>query len=151
MQWKKILPIAGAFVVYQFYKLYEFGTSIIWKPTNFKLESIGENRLVIGVTIQITNPQNRSLKIRGVDGTLSHEGKTLSTFSVPAFTIQKGVSIIQMPFVIDTQSGFQYVNSLLAKGSNVAPFDLKVVTKLPYFSTTYNEKLPFRDLAKIVI
>lgn len=151
MQWKKILPIAGAFVVYQFYKLYEFGSSIIWKPTKFEMTSLSENKISLVVTIQIINPSNRTLRIRGVDGTISHLGKTLSTFAVPAMVVEKGASSIKMPFIITADASVKYVTSLLNKGSNVAPFDLRIVTKLPYFSYTYNEKLPLRDLLKITL
>lgn len=151
MQWKKILPIAGAFIVYQFYKLYEFGTSIIFKPTKYELKQIGTNSIVVSVTFQITNPQNRSLKVRGVDGLLSHEGNTLAVFNSGAFTIERGVSFFKMDLNINTANSFKYVNSLLAQGSNVAPFVLKTTLKLPYFSTSFTEEMPLRDFTKIVI
>jgi len=133
---KKVLPIAGAFVLYQFYKLYEFGESIIYKPIGVGFKGLGTKDFILQIPMEILNPTNRSLKMRGLDGTISYNGKVLSSFSTDPFIIEKGRSTFTLNFKFDTDEARKTLQSLIASGSKNYLLQVELRKKLPYFTST---------------
>lgn len=133
---KKVLPIAGAFVLYQFYKLYEFGNSIIYKPIGVGFKGLGTKDFILQIQMEILNPTNRSLKMRGLDGTISYDGKVLSSFSTDPFLIKKGRSTFTLNFKFDSEESRKTLQSLIASGSKMKPLQVELRKKIPYFTTT---------------
>ena len=61
----------SAFVAYRLYKLYELGNNIIYKPVGVSFKRGATiNDFVIRVKMEILNPANTIVKLRGIDGQL---------------------------------------------------------------------------------
>ena len=73
MKLKSVLGLLGAFTAYRFYKLYELGENVIYKPFSVKfIRGKTINDFIIQVTMEIMNPTNTTLSMRGIDGTLAY-------------------------------------------------------------------------------
>ena len=86
--------------------------------------------------MEILNPTNRSLKMRGLDGTISYDGKVLSSFSTDPFLIKKGRSTFTLNFKFDSEESRKTLQSLIASGSKMKPLQVELRKKIPYFTTT---------------
>jgi len=149
LEWKKIIPIAGAFVVYQFYKLWEFGNSIVWKTKKYELLGATGDTATLKVSMEILNPSNRTLKIRGIDGVVTYKGNVLATYNSGAFTIPKGISTMGITFQINTPAAFKTLNTWIQEGRKGTPVRVKYNIKLPYFTTSQEESIMPQDIKAV--
>jgi hypothetical protein len=131
---KGSLGLIGALIVYRFYKLYELGESIIYKPVGLSFTR-GKtlNDFVIRIKMELLNPTKTVLDIRGVDGVLSVADNILSTFITPPFKIKSGISYFFLNFKVKQENiGVEIVKAILSK--KIPVFSVKYTQKLPYFS-----------------
>jgi hypothetical protein len=135
---KNALVGVASFVAYRFYKLYELGASVIYKPLDWKFGKVDWSRLDAGgvplnVTIEILNPTNASVRMRGIDGVLKFNGKVISNFSSKPFDINAGRSSFTMVFRLN---GLTTINQLLSyvrdKKNDKVEVDMKI--KIPFFT-----------------
>lgn len=135
---KNALVGIASFVAYRFYKMYELGASIIYKPLDWKFGKVDWSRIDQGgvplnVTIEILNPTNTSLRIRGVDGILKFNGVVISNFSSKPFDINAGRSNFTMVFRLN---GLSTINQFLSYVKDKKNDKIEVIlnVKIPFFT-----------------
>jgi hypothetical protein len=135
---KNILQIGGAFVAYRMYKLYELGENVIYKPVGIKFIRGGSiNDFIIRIKMELLNPTNTRVKMRGIDGKLLVNNQVIGSFASIPFEIKGGISYFDLDFQINAQNtGVTLVQSLLKKTLPVFVVDMN--KRLLFFSI--NEK-----------
>lgn len=135
---KSILQLGGAFVAYRMYKLYELGENVIYKPVGIKFIRGGSiNDFIVRIKMELLNPTNTSVKMRGVDGRLIVNNQVIGSFASIPFTIKGGISYFDLDFKIDAQNvGINLIQALLKKTLPVFIVDMN--KRLLFFSI--NEK-----------
>ena len=135
---KNILQLGGAFVAYRMYKLYELGENVIYKPVGIKFIRGGSiNDFVVRIKMELLNPTNTSVKMRGIDGRLIVNNQVIGSFASIPFTIKGGISYFDLDFKINAQNtGVNLVQALLKKTLPVFVVDMN--KRLLFFSI--NEK-----------
>ena len=135
---KNILQIGGAFVAYRFYKLYELGENVIYKPVGIKFIRGGSiNDFIIRIKMELLNPTNTRVKMRGIDGKLLVNNQVIGSFASIPFTIKGGLSYFDLDFQINAQNaGVTLVQALLKK--NLPVFVVDMNKRMLFFSI--NEK-----------
>ena len=129
---KNTLIGIASFVAFRFYKMYELGASIIIKPLDYSFGRVDWSNLNKGgiplyVQLEILNPSNTSLKMRGIDGVLKFNDKIISTFISKPFTISAGRSTFNLDFKLilqDTKHARSY-----RIGERLAREQLKLLSK----------------------
>jgi hypothetical protein len=131
---KNALLWGSAFVAYRLYKLYELGNSIIYKPVGVTFKRGATiNDFVIRVKMEILNPQNTVLKLRGIDGVLFITGQPIGAFASAPFDIQGGLNYFFLDFKVDPKNvGAEFIKAILAK--KVPVMSVKMNVKLPFFT-----------------
>ena len=93
---KNILTWGGAFVAYRLYKLYELGENVIYKPVGIKFIRGGSiNDFVVRIKMELLNPTNTSVKMRGIDGRLIVNNQVIGSFASIPFTT-KFLKLVQV-------------------------------------------------------
>jgi hypothetical protein len=135
---KNILQIGGAFVAYRFYKLYELGENVIYKPVGIKFIRGGSiNDFIVRIKMELLNPTNTRVKMRGIDGRLLVNNQVIGSFASIPFEIKGGISYFDLDFQINAQNtGVTLVQSLLKKTLPVFVVDIN--KRMLFFSI--NEK-----------
>ena len=135
---KNILQIGGAFVAYRMYKLYELGENVIYKPIGIKFIRGGSiNDFIIRIKMELLNPTNTRVKMRGIDGKLLVNNQVIGSFASIPFEIKGGISYFDLDFQINAQNtGVTLVQSLLKKTLPVFVVDMN--KRMLFFSI--NEK-----------
>jgi hypothetical protein len=135
---KNILQIGGAFVAYRMYKLYELGENVIYKPVGIKFIRGGSiNDFIIRIKMELLNPTNTRVKMRGIDGRLLVNNQVIGSFASIPFEIKGGLSYFDLDFQINAQNtGVTLVQSLLKKTLPVFVVDMN--KRMLFFSI--NEK-----------
>ena len=135
---KNILQIGGAFVAYRMYKLYELGENVIYKPVGIKFIRGGSiNDFIIRIKMELLNPTNTRVKMRGIDGKLLVNNQVIGSFASIPFEIKGGISYFDLDFQINAQNtGVTLVQSLLKKTLPVFVVDIN--KRMLFFSI--NEK-----------
>jgi hypothetical protein len=135
---KNILQIGGAFVAYRMYKLYELGENVIYKPVGIKFIRGGSiNDFIIRIKMELLNPTNTRVKMRGIDGKLLVNNQVIGSFASIPFEIKGGISYFDLDFQINAQNtGVTLVQALLKKTLPVFVVDMN--KRLLFFSI--NEK-----------
>jgi hypothetical protein len=135
---KNILQIGGAFVAYRMYKLYELGENVIYKPVGIKFIRGGSiNDFIIRIKMELLNPTNTRVKMRGIDGRLLVNNQVIGSFASIPFEIKGGISYFDLDFQINAQNtGVTLVQSLLKKTLPVFVVDMN--KRMLFFSI--NEK-----------
>lgn len=135
---KNILQIGGAFVAYRMYKLYELGENVIYKPVGIKFIRGGSiNDFIIRIKMELLNPTNTRVKMRGIDGKLLVNNQVIGSFASIPFEIKGGISYFDLDFQINAQNtGVTLVQSLLKKTLPVFVVDMN--KRMLFFSI--NEK-----------
>ena len=135
---KNILQIGGAFVAYRFYKLYELGENVIYKPVGIKFIRGGSiNDFIIRIKMELLNPTNTRVKMRGIDGKLLVNNQVIGSFASIPFEIKGGISYFDLDFQINAQNtGVTLVQALLKKTLPVFVVDMN--KRMLFFSI--NEK-----------
>ena len=135
---KNILTWGGAFVAYRLYKLYELGENVIYKPVGIKFIRGGSiNDFVVRIKMELLNPTNTTVKMRGIDGRLIVNNQVIGSFASIPFTIKGGLSYFDLDFQINAQNtGITLVQSLLKKSLPVFIVDMN--KRMLFFSI--NEK-----------
>jgi hypothetical protein len=135
---KNILQIGGAFVAYRMYKLYELGENVIYKPVGIKFIRGGSiNDFIIRIKMELLNPTNTRVKMRGIDGRLLVNNQVIGSFASIPFEIKGGISYFDLDFQINAQNtGVTLVQSLLKKTLPVFVVDIN--KRMLFFSI--NEK-----------
>lgn len=135
---KNLLTYGGIYLTWRLYKLYKLGESVIYKPVGVRFirgESI--NDFVIRVKMELLNPTNTYLYMKGVDGKLIAENKVIGTFSTPPFKINAGLNYFDLDFKVDPQTtGVRLVNALIKR--EVPVFIVDMNKRMNFFSM--NEK-----------
>lgn len=94
---KIAIGVGLGFAGYKLYKLYQLGESITYTPVGYDY-SDG----TIKIKMQLDNPVNTTLKMRGIDGKIALEdGTVLSTYSSDPFLIAEGTSYFVIDFKIN--------------------------------------------------
>ena len=102
---KNILQIGGAFVAYRMYKLYELGENVIYKPVGIKFIRGGSiNDFIIRIKMELLNPTNTRVKMRGIDGKLLVNNQVIGSFASIPFEIKGGISYFDLDFQINAQN-----------------------------------------------
>jgi hypothetical protein len=135
---KNILQIGGAFVAYRMYKLYELGENVIYKPVGIKFIRGGSiNDFIVRIKMELLNPTNTRVKMRGIDGRLLVNNQVIGSFASIPFEIKGGISYFDLDFQINAQNtGVTLVQSLLKKTLPVFVVDIN--KRMLFFSI--NEK-----------
>ena len=135
---KNILQIGGSFVAYRMYKLYELGENVIYKPVGIKFIRGGSiNDFIIRIKMELLNPTNTRVKMRGIDGRLLVNNQVIGSFASIPFEIKGGISYFDLDFQINAQNtGVTLVQSLLKKTLPVFVVDIN--KRMLFFSI--NEK-----------
>lgn len=135
---KNILQLGGAFVAYRMYKLYELGENVIYKPVGIKFIRGGSvNDFIIRIKMELLNPTNTRVKMRGIDGKLLVNNQVIGSFASIPFEIKGGISYFDLDFQINAQNaGVTLVQALLKK--NLPVFVVDMNKRLLFFSI--NEK-----------
>ncbi len=135
---KNILQIGGAFVAYRMYKLYELGENVIYKPVGIKFIRGGSiNDFVVRIKMELLNPTNTRVKMRGIDGKLLVNNQVIGSFASIPFEIKGGISYFDLDFQINAQNtGVTLVQALLKKTLPVFVVDMN--KRMLFFSI--NEK-----------
>jgi hypothetical protein len=135
---KSILQLGGAFVAYRMYKLYELGENVIYKPVGIKFIRGGSvNDFIIRIKMELLNPTNTRVKMRGIDGKLLVNNQVIGSFASTPFEIQGGLSYFDLDFQINAQNaGVTLVQALLKK--NLPVFVVDMNKRMLFFSI--NEK-----------
>lgn len=135
---KNILQLGGAFVAYRMYKLYELGENVIYKPVGIKFIRGGSvNDFIIRIKMELLNPTNTRVKMRGIDGRLLVNNQVIGSFASIPFEIKGGISYFDLDFQINAQNaGVTLVQSLLKK--NLPVFVVDMNKRMLFFSI--NEK-----------
>jgi hypothetical protein len=135
---KNILTLGGAFVAYRFYKLYELGDNVIYKPVGIKFIRGGTiNDFIIRVKMELLNPTRTIVKMRGIDGRLIVNNQVIGSFASIPFEIKGGLSYFDLDFKVNAENaGVQFVQALLKKTLPVFVVDMN--KRLLFFSI--NEK-----------
>jgi hypothetical protein len=135
---KNILQIGGAFVAYRMYKLYELGENVIYKPVGIKFIRGGSiNDFIIRIKMELLNPTNTRVKMRGIDGKLLVNNQVIGSFASIPFEIKGGISYFDLDFQINAQNtGVTLIQSLLKKTLPVFVVDMN--KRMLFFSI--NEK-----------
>lgn len=135
---KNILQIGGAFVAYRMYKLYELGENVIYKPVGIKFIRGGFiNDFIIRIKMELLNPTNTRVKMRGIDGKLLVNNQVIGSFASIPFEIKGGISYFDLDFQINAQNtGVTLVQALLKKTLPVFVVDMN--KRMLFFSI--NEK-----------
>jgi len=135
---KSILQLGGAFVAYRMYKLYELGENVIYKPVGIKFIRGGSvNDFIIRIKMELLNPTNTRVKMRGIDGRLLVNNQVIGSFASIPFEIKGGISYFDLDFQINAQNaGVTLVQALLKK--NLPVFVVDMNKRMLFFSI--NEK-----------
>jgi hypothetical protein len=135
---KNILQIGGAFVAYRMYKLYELGENVIYKPVGIKFIRGGSiNDFIVRIKMELLNPTNTRVKMRGIDGKLLVNNQVIGSFASIPFEIKGGISYFDLDFQINAQNtGVTLVQALLKKTLPVFVVDMN--KRMLFFSI--NEK-----------
>ncbi len=134
----KRLKIGGAFVAYRMYKLYELGENVIYKPVGIKFIRGGSiNDFIVRIKMELLNPTNTRVKMRGIDGKLLVNNQVIGSFASIPFEIKGGISYFDLDFQINAQNtGVTLVQALLKKTLPVFVVDMN--KRMLFFSI--NEK-----------
>jgi len=132
---KNALIWTGAFVAYRLYKLYEVSENVIYKPVAMRFKR-GKtlNDMVLAVKLEIMNPQNTIVYLRGIDGELYSGGALIGYFNSGKAQINPGLSYMWVDFRVTPQVVAGLISAIVAK--KVPVFTVKMTTKLPFFSVT---------------
>ena len=129
---KNVLIWGGAFLAYRLVKLYEIGENVIYKPVGISFtRGATINDFVVRVKMELLNPTNTIVNMKGIDGKLIVENQTIGSFSSPPFQIKGGLNYFFLDFRIDPNTiGVNLVQSILKK-------------KIPLFIVEINKRLQF--------
>lgn len=129
---KNVLIWGGAFLAYRLVKLYEIGENVIYKPVGISFtRGATINDFVVRVKMELLNPTNTIVNMKGIDGKLIVENQTIGSFSSPPFQIKGGINYFFLDFRIDPNTiGVNLVQSILKK-------------KIPLFIVEINKRLQF--------
>ena len=129
---KNVLIWGGAFLAYRLVKLYEIGENVIYKPVGISFtRGATINDFVVRVKMELLNPTNTIVNMKGIDGKLIVENQTIGSFSSPPFQIKGGLNYFFLDFRIDPNTiGVNLIQSILKK-------------KIPLFIVEINKRLQF--------
>ena len=132
LDWKVYLAIGGVYLGYRLYKLYQLGEKVEYTPIGVSFvrgSTLFDS--VIRVKMKLTNPTSSSVKMRGVDGTISVGSDVVGSFASKPFTINQGENYFDLDFkVLPNSAGKIFAEALIAK-------------KAPVFKVTLNKRTSF--------
>jgi hypothetical protein len=153
VNWKKVIPLAGAFVAYRIWKLYELGSSIQWSVASvdflrpvYVQDSL--NQFAIRVRYRINNPTKTTLNLRMITGEMSYAGVKIGTFQTKEFKLVGGEQFLDADFFIGRK---EVVASLVdAVASRKYPIvNVSMTYYLPMFSYTEKFDVNIRDYVNL--
>ena len=102
------------------------------------------NSATIDIILNIQNPTGESLPMRGIEGYISYQGRTLATFSTGAFNINAGDNKVTLKTVFSSPDTLKLLQNAIKL--RVPKFDVVIKKKLPYFTTTSKQAINVNDL-----
>jgi len=147
--YKKILIGVSAFFAYRLYKLVEFGQSIVYSIQEWgfiKPNSLSDylKEVNIYVNVEILNPTNTTLSMRGIDGQLIYANQIVGTFFSDPFILKAGRSQFQMIFKVNGFEAAKTIVKDMAK-NNPANLKVKINAKIPFITIPYTYNLNVVD------
>ena len=140
--WKKVVPLAGAFVAYRIWKLYELGNSIQWSVAQvdfirpvYVQDKL--NQFAIRVKYRINNPTGTSLYMRMITGEMNYGNIKIGTFQTNALNLKSGEQFMNADFLIESKAIVTTLVSAIAS-KKYPVINVKLTYYLPLFS--FNEK-----------
>lgn len=133
-QLKSVLLLSGAFIAYRFIKLYELGENVIYKPVGVSFQrGKSINDFVVRVKMELLNPTNAQVLMKGIDGKLMVKGQTIGTFVSPQFVIKGGLNYFFLDFKVNPSTiGVTLIQSIINK--KVPVFVVELTKRLQLFS-----------------
>ena len=153
LNWKKVIPLAGAFVAYRLYKLYELGESVQWSiaGVDFVRPVYVQDRLnqfIIRIKFRINNPTNTSLQMRMVTGDMEYANVKVGTFKMGAFKLVGGEQFVDGDFIINNKAVVaSLVDAIASKRYPVIKVTIKKY--LPFFHTTEQFDMNLKDYVNL--
>ena len=151
--WKKVLPLAGAFVAYRLYKLYELGNAVQWSVSKvdfvrpiYVTDSL--NQFIVRVKFRINNPTNTRVHMRMVTGDMQYANVKIGTFKMGSFDLKGGEQYVDGDFVIQNKAVIaSLVDAIAARKYPVIKVTLKKY--LPFFHTTEVFDINVKDFVNL--
>jgi hypothetical protein len=133
---KNILTISGAYLAIRLYKLYQLGESVIYKPVGVEfVRGATLNDFVVRVKMELLNPTNTILPMKGIDGSIAVENSVIGSFSSAPFTIKAGINYFFLDFKVDPKTTGATLVRMIAQNKKPV-FDITLNKKLYLFSMT---------------
>jgi hypothetical protein len=153
LSWKKVLPLAGAFVAYRLWKLYELGNSIQWSVAQvdfirpvYVQDKL--NQFAIRVRYRINNPTNTSLYLRMITGEMKYGNVKIGTFQTNALDLKGGEQFMNADFLIESKASVvSLVDAIVSRRYPV--INVKLTYYLPLFSFSDNFDINMKDYVNL--
>lgn len=153
VNWKKVIPLAGAFVAYRIWKLYELGNSVQYSVASvdfvrpvYVQDSL--NQFAIRVKFRITNPTNTSVHMRMVTGEMFYSNVKLGTFKSGAFDVKGGEQFADFDFIIENKAVIASLVDAIAS-RRYPVIVVKMKKYLVMFSTSETFDINLRDYVNL--
>jgi hypothetical protein len=153
VNWKKVIPLAGAFVAYRIYKLYELGNAVQYSVASvdfvrpvYVQDSL--NQFAVRVKFRINNPTNTSVLMRGVTGEMFYANVKLGTFKSGAFEIKGGQQFADFDFIIENKAVIASLVDAIAS-RKYPVIVVKMKKYLTMFSTSETFEINLRDYVNL--
>lgn len=133
---KNVLLIGGAYLGIRLYKLYQLGESVIYKPVGVEfVRGASLNDFVVRVKMELLNPTNTILPMKGVDGTIAVDNNVIGSFASAPFIIQAGINHFFLDFKVDPKTTGATLVRMIAQNKKPI-FIVSLTKKLSLFSMT---------------
>jgi hypothetical protein len=118
--YKIAIGLALGYAGYKIYNLLQLSKRITYVPVGFNYANGN-----IEIKMQLNNPVNQTLKMKGIDGKIYTADKILSTFTSDPFEIKKGISYFTLKFKIDiAKVSAELIQALIFKTIPLLKMDL---------------------------
>lgn len=135
-QAKAVLGIVALAGAYRLYQLWKASGRLSYTPVALRLKR-EKLQFVIAIDLEIMNPTDTAISIRGIKGNLNWNNYAISSFRTGPAQIRPGVTKMQILFTLNNMSVIQ----ALAKAVSTKKYPVFVVemtTMMPLFN--YPEK-----------
>ena len=153
VNWKKVVPLAGAFVAYRIWKLYELGNAVQYNVASvdfvrpvYVQDSL--NQFAIRVKFRVSNPTNTSVFMRGITGEMFYANAKVGTFKSGAFEVKSGMTFVDFDFLLENKAVIASLVDAIA--SRKYPVIVVKMTKyLTMFSTSETFEINVKDFVNV--
>jgi len=153
VNWKKVVPLAGAFVAYRIWKLYELGNAVQYNVASvdfirpvYVQDSL--NQFAIRVKFRVSNPTNTSVFMRGITGEMFYANAKVGTFKSGAFEVKSGMTFVDFDFLLENKAVIaSLVDAVVSRKYPVIVVKMKKY--LTMFSTSETFEINLRDFVNV--